>query len=249
MIFNSFTQKAVFAGLALAITGSISAQEITIILNNAPEAAAQAPGMFANASNAVLSSVSNLSGTCADAVRNAASTVAHIPAQCAGVAYQETLAKHPGKCVLLTGALFAAYLAREQYKQWHNSRATTRRTIADKVQKTYDDYKACGNSVWGNVHNQQQLSVVQSLAQRKIEILSDARRVYNWGMLQDTKLTYLIEEFFAVLAQETSGNALPAVAAPVAQPYWFQFWKHGQPEKRHLDDILVDIKNCLCGGC
>lgn len=270
MILTNFTKSALLLGLItissvspmiaddfLFSVSSVSPKEqietFVKAYSNAASSAFSAvvavPGKCAGAAYSAASTVAAVPGQCAGAVYSAASTVAAIPGKCAGFAYQETLGKHPGKCMLLMGATFCAYLAKQEYNKWHNARATTRRTIGDKIQKAYDEYKACGNSVWGTVHNQQQQSVVQSLGLIKTAVLNDAQRVYNWGMLQDTKLVYLIEEFFAVLAKETSGNTLPAAAvAPATQPYWFQFWKHGQPAERKLDDILVDIKNCLCGA-
>lgn len=254
MILTNFTKSAFLLGLFTILPLSpIMADDFLVTVapvspEEQVETLAKVSNVLGKASSAVFSTLAAVPGQCAGAAYSVASSVAAIPGKCAGLVYQETLGKHPGKCMLLMGATFCAYLAKQEYNKWHTARATTRRTIGDKIQTAYNAFKAYGNTAWDDVHNVQRNSVVQKLGQIKAEVLNDAQRVYNWGMLQDTKLVYLIEEFFAVLAKKTSGNALPAAAAPAAQPYWFQFWKHGQPAERQLDDILVDIKNCLYGA-
>lgn len=160
--------------------------------------------------------------------------------------YTETLGKRPGACLLAVLGLVASKMIHNKYKDYHNNRAKTRRQLWMKIQRECYTFSTKGVSDAAKVRDFSDQNIANALLKKKNDWLADARGIYNWGLMQDSRLTTLIEEFF--LALQNNAANVQAPVAPAAPKPWWMFWSTSRGQ-RPVDLILPDIEECLMGNC
>ncbi|MGE0009796.1 MAG: hypothetical protein AB7F19_04580 [Candidatus Babeliales bacterium] len=181
-----------------------------------------------------------------DSIKAIPSAIINFPGQCVDKLYQETLGKHPGKCVLILAGFIAANTLHNRYKDYHNNRARIRSQLWKKIQAECYTFSSKGLSAAAKVRDFSDQHIVSALLKKKTDWLNDAHGISRWAVLQDNRLVNLIEEFFVALKDYAANEQAPVAPAP--QKAWYDFWSasHG---KRLIPTILQDIEECLMGSC